>query len=115
MSGRSAMWRAAQIATPPGKSRPALTAFPDTPPGAPARGCAGFVVPPRRSLKSAGEERRMTAWWRWIAVLCLAAPSSAASAQSVDSFYRDHQLKLVIVTEAGGDYDIWARAIARHM
>jgi tripartite-type tricarboxylate transporter receptor subunit TctC len=48
-----------------------------------------------------------------LAGACLLGAS--ASAQSVESFYRDRQLKLVIVTEAGGDYDIWARAIARHM
>jgi tripartite-type tricarboxylate transporter receptor subunit TctC len=40
---------------------------------------------------------------------------AAAQAQTVEQFYRDRQIKLIIVTEAGGDYDIWARAIARHM
>jgi tripartite-type tricarboxylate transporter receptor subunit TctC len=47
------------------------------------------------------------------AAFCLAG--AGAAAQSVEQFYRDRQVKLIIVTEAGGDYDIWARAIGRHL
>ena len=57
----------------------------------------------------------MAAWRICIAVAVAALLSGAAAAQGVETFYRDRQLKLIIVTEAGGDYDIWARAIARHM
>src|SRR3954470_10550888 len=48
----------------------------------------------------------------FVSAILLGAP---AWAQPVDAFYRDRQVKLIIVTEAGGDYDIWARGIGRHM
>ena len=57
----------------------------------------------------------MAAWRVSLALLCAALLGAPAWAQSVESFYRDRQVKLIIVTEAGGDYDIWARAIGRHM
>ena len=38
----------------------------------------------------------------------------AAHGQSVEQFYKDHQIKFMISTVAGGDYDIWARTIGRH-
>ena len=57
----------------------------------------------------------MAAWPGTLAFACVALMSSAAAAESVEDFYRDRQVKLIIATEAGGDYDIWARAIGRHM
>ena len=36
-------------------------------------------------------------------------------AQTVEQFYQGRQLKLVIGTGAGQDYDIWGRLIARHL
>ena len=56
----------------------------------------------------------MAPWAIRLAMLCGLLPFAAA-AEDVESFYRDRQIKLIIVTEAGGDYDTWARAIARHM
>src|SRR5690242_18690228 len=36
-------------------------------------------------------------------------------AQSVESFYKERQIRFVIATAAGGDYDLWGRTIVRHM
>jgi len=41
--------------------------------------------------------------------------SAAANAQSAANFYKDKQLTMVIGFGAGGGYDAWARALARHM
>ena len=38
----------------------------------------------------------------------------AAHGQTVEQFYKDRQIKFMISTVAGGDYDQWARAIGRH-
>jgi len=50
-------------------------------------------------------------------ILALAAlcSSTAASAQSVADFYRGKTLSMVIATSPGGDYDLRARLVARHM
>ncbi len=45
----------------------------------------------------------------------LAAAPLAARAQSVEDFYRGRQVSIVLVTTAGGPYDILARVIARHL
>ena len=42
-------------------------------------------------------------------------PFQSASAQTVEQFYKDKQLRLVIPTEAGSEYDIWGRFVGRHM
>lgn len=42
-------------------------------------------------------------------------PLQAVSAQTVEQFYKDKQLRLVIPTEAGSEYDIWGRFVGRHM
>ena len=47
------------------------------------------------------------------ACLTLAAGMSGASAQDAD-FYRGRQIKVIVSTVAGGDYDGWMRLIARH-
>jgi tripartite-type tricarboxylate transporter receptor subunit TctC len=38
-----------------------------------------------------------------------------AAAQSIAEFYRGKTIKMVISTMAGGEYDLWARLIVRHM
>jgi tripartite-type tricarboxylate transporter receptor subunit TctC len=39
----------------------------------------------------------------------------SAAAQSAEEFYRGKQLRIVVGSTAGGDYDVWARLLARHM
>lgn len=48
---------------------------------------------------------------------CIAAVAFAAplAAQSVESFYKGTQVKLIIGSTPGGDYDLWSRIIGRHM
>jgi tripartite-type tricarboxylate transporter receptor subunit TctC len=48
-----------------------------------------------------------------LAVACAAAPASAED--EVAAFYRGKQLRLVVGTGAGGGYDLFARAVARHI
>jgi tripartite-type tricarboxylate transporter receptor subunit TctC len=50
-------------------------------------------------------------------VLALAAPGLLApvAAQPADEFYKGRQIRLVVGTAAGQDYDSWARLIGRHM
>jgi len=50
-----------------------------------------------------------------IALIALAAASGAARAEDADTFFKDRQLRFIIATAAGGDYDLWGRAITRHM
>jgi hypothetical protein len=51
-----------------------------------------------------------------IAFACaLALLVSPASAQTVADFYRGKQIKLVVGTAPGQDYDLWARLIGRHI
>ncbi len=38
-----------------------------------------------------------------------------ALAQPADAFYRGKQIRIVVGSTAGGDYDLWARLLARHM
>ena len=38
-----------------------------------------------------------------------------ASAQPADEFYKGKQVRIVVGSTAGGDYDVWARLLARHM
>src|SRR5262249_52545367 len=48
-----------------------------------------------------------------LATLCaLALP---VQAQAPDEFYRGKQVRIVVGTASGGDYDVWARLIARHL
>ena len=59
----------------------------------------------------------MSIWTRttaaFVALSC--ATAMGASAQTANDFYRGKQITFIISTVAGGDYDIWARAITRHM
>src|SRR5262245_47339777 len=54
-----------------------------------------------------------------LVLLLLLAPAEIAAAQSVQDsaqdFYRGKQLKLVVGTSSGQDYDLWARLIGRHI
>jgi tripartite-type tricarboxylate transporter receptor subunit TctC len=61
----------------------------------------------------AGAMKRMAA----ILVLALAglASRAPASAQTADEFYKGRQIRLIVGTAAGQDYDSWARLIGRHM
>ena len=47
------------------------------------------------------------------ATLAMAMP--AAAQQDVAAFYRGKQLRLIVGTGAGGGYDLFARAVARHI
>ena len=45
--------------------------------------------------------------------LCLCAPARAQ--EDVAAFYRGKQLRMLVGTGAGGGYDLFARAVARHI
>jgi tripartite-type tricarboxylate transporter receptor subunit TctC len=49
------------------------------------------------------------------AVILALAPNSVCSAQNPTDFYRGKNLDLYIGYSAGGGYDVYARALARHM
>jgi len=49
------------------------------------------------------------------AVLLAALAVAPAAAQSVGEFYKGKQIKFVVGTAAGQDYDLWARLIGRHI
>jgi tripartite-type tricarboxylate transporter receptor subunit TctC len=46
---------------------------------------------------------------------CCAFAATPLHAQSPADFYKGKQLRLIVGTEAGQDYDTWARLVARHM
>ena len=48
-----------------------------------------------------------------ICIICLCAPAWAQ--EDVAAFYRGKQLRMVVGTGAGGGYDLFARAVARHI
>lgn len=52
-----------------------------------------------------------------LALIAIAASiaAGATAAKSEDDFYKGKQIKIVITTNAGGDYDQWARLIIRYM
>jgi tripartite-type tricarboxylate transporter receptor subunit TctC len=56
------------------------------------------------------KQKRLLAIVGW-----LLAFASSAAAQSADDFYRGKQLKLIVGTSSGQDYDLWARLIGRHI
>ena len=59
----------------------------------------------------------MSIWTRTAAAIVALSCGTAmgAAAQTADEFFRGKQITFIISTVAGGDYDIWARAITRHM
>jgi tripartite-type tricarboxylate transporter receptor subunit TctC len=40
---------------------------------------------------------------------------AARAQQSLEDFYRGRQMTMVVFTGAGSAYDVYARALARHM
>jgi tripartite-type tricarboxylate transporter receptor subunit TctC len=53
---------------------------------------------------------------RWLAALCLViGVSSGASGQSVQDFYKNKQIRLISGHPVGGDYDVGARLLAKHL
>jgi tripartite-type tricarboxylate transporter receptor subunit TctC len=50
-----------------------------------------------------------------LVVSILVASGASAHAQAPAEFYRGKQIKLVVGTAAGQDYDLWARLIGRHI
>jgi tripartite-type tricarboxylate transporter receptor subunit TctC len=57
---------------------------------------------------------RSTAWLAVTAMLAL-APMAPLRAQSVEEFYRGKQIRVIVGSAAGEDYDVWARMVAHHM
>jgi tripartite-type tricarboxylate transporter receptor subunit TctC len=58
----------------------------------------------------------MTASMRVPALIaCCFLATTPLHAQTVESFYKGKQIHMVVGTEAGQDYDTWARLIVRHM
>src|SRR4051812_21695460 len=56
--------------------------------------------------------------WIWITVLGLATgliATSAASAQSVESFYKGKRITMLVGSAVGGGYDAYARFVGRHL
>jgi tripartite-type tricarboxylate transporter receptor subunit TctC len=49
-----------------------------------------------------------------VASLTAAAPTGA-DGQAADAFFKDRQMRFIIATATGGDYDLWGRAISRHL
>jgi tripartite-type tricarboxylate transporter receptor subunit TctC len=49
------------------------------------------------------------------ALLALSLPVERAAAQTADEFYRGRQIRVIVGTAAGQDYDSWARLISRHL
>jgi tripartite-type tricarboxylate transporter receptor subunit TctC len=56
--------------------------------------------------------RRLAQWG--LCIIALAAPA-AAQAQSVAEFYKGKTINVIVGYTAGGGYDLYARALARHM
>lgn len=60
---------------------------------------------------------------RWARAAMLVLPALAvlatwqieAAAQSAGDFYKDKQVRFIIHSKAGGDYDVWGRLVSRHM
>jgi tripartite-type tricarboxylate transporter receptor subunit TctC len=57
----------------------------------------------------------MRKWVLFILGLLTLAGTQASSAQSPVEFYRGKQIRFIVGTAAGQEYDLWARTIARHM
>jgi tripartite-type tricarboxylate transporter receptor subunit TctC len=57
----------------------------------------------------------MRKWVLFVVGLFSLAGAQAASAQTPEEFYRGKQVRFVVGTAAGQEYDLWARMIARHL
>src|ERR1700747_2079908 len=49
------------------------------------------------------------------ALLVVMVAGAPASAQPADDFYKGKQIRFIVGTAAGQDYDAWARLLGRHM
>jgi tripartite-type tricarboxylate transporter receptor subunit TctC len=49
------------------------------------------------------------------ALIALLGIAPRVAAQDPAAFYKDRQVRFIIATASGGDYDLWGRAIARHL
>jgi tripartite-type tricarboxylate transporter receptor subunit TctC len=45
----------------------------------------------------------------------LATAAGGAAGQDTDGFFKDRQMRFIIATATGGDYDLWGRVISRHL
>src|SRR5207253_8883704 len=52
---------------------------------------------------------------RLAAFVLVSLASTAARADDVSDFYRGKELRLIVSASIGGGYDIYARAVARHL
>lgn len=59
--------------------------------------------------------KKSTVALAWLLGAALILQLSPAAAQSVADFYKDKQIKIIVGNAAGGDYDIGARILARHL
>jgi tripartite-type tricarboxylate transporter receptor subunit TctC len=50
-----------------------------------------------------------------LAMVSVLAAGVSARAESADEFYKGRQIRIVVGTASGQDYDSWARLIARHL
>ena len=50
-----------------------------------------------------------------VLIACCSVAAAPLNAQSVADFYKGKQIHMVVGTEAGQDYDTWARLVTRHM
>ena len=50
-----------------------------------------------------------------VALSVLVGAGHSAPAQSVDEFYKGRQIRIIVGTASGQDYDSWARLLARHL
>jgi tripartite-type tricarboxylate transporter receptor subunit TctC len=50
-----------------------------------------------------------------LAVLALTVRVPGAQAQTADAFYKGRQIRFIVGTASGQDYDSWARLLGRHM
>ncbi|HEY6254659.1 MAG TPA: hypothetical protein VIY51_02595 [Xanthobacteraceae bacterium] len=50
-----------------------------------------------------------------LSIACLATAAPADAQEEVAAFYRGKQLRLIVGTGPGGGYDLFARAVARHI
>jgi len=70
------------------------------------------VLPPLPMGEGAGSIRRTAL--RILIALFVFAVAAPASAQPAAEFYKGKQIRIVVGSTAGGDYDVWARLLARH-
>src|SRR5712671_1370282 len=53
--------------------------------------------------------------WAWCLVALGILPNHQAQADAVADFYRGRSIAVIVGYSAGGGYDLYARALARHM